>query len=152
MAFSLESLTFKNGDFIPKKHTCDGENTSPPLRWTEAPAATKSYALVCDDPDAPMMTWIHWVIYSIPGDITELVEGIPNKAVLDRGIAQGINSSKRIGYGGPCPPGHSRHRYFFRLYALDTDLDLPPGATRHDLDKAMKAHILGQAELMGIYR
>jgi len=151
MAFKIESLSFKNGDMIPKKYTCDGEEVSPPLKWTDAPPGTKSFALVCDDPDAPMITWIHWVICLIPGGTSELIEGVARKDVADSGIVQGMNSGRKTGYSGPCPPGRSRHRYFFRLYALDAELALRPRATRHDLDKAMRGHVLGQAEVMGVY-
>ncbi len=151
MAFRIESSGFKNGEVIPKRYTCDGEGVSPPLRWADAPLGTKSFVLICDDPDAPMMTWIHWIVYSIPGTTSELKEGIPPKETLDGGITQGINSWRKMGYGGPCPPGKSRHRYYFRLFALDTDLSLRPGESRHDIERAMKGHILGQTFIMGVY-
>ncbi len=136
---------------IPTKYTCDGEGISPPLRWSGAPPGTKSYVLICDDPDAPMMTWIHWVVYSIPTTTTELREGVPPGAPVDGGMIQGLNSWRKTGYGGPCPPGKKRHRYFFRLFALDTELSLRPGETRHDIEKAMKGHILDQTQMMGVY-
>ncbi len=151
MTFRIDSPAFKNGEMIPRKYTCDGEGVSPPLKWSGAPSGTKSYVVICDDPDAPMMTWIHWVAYSIPGSVSELREGGPTNEVVDGGITQGINSWRKIGYGGPCPPGKSRHRYFFRLFALDSELGLRPGETRHDIEKAMKGHILDQAQLMGVY-
>ncbi len=151
MVFRLESQGFKDGDVIPKRYTCDGEGLSPPLRWTDPPTGTKSYVLICDDPDAPMMTWIHWVVYSIPGTASELREGLPNKDVVDGGIAQGINSWRKMGYGGPCPPGKNKHRYFFRLYALDSEIKVKPAETRHDIEKAMRGHVIAKADLMGVY-
>ena len=151
MALSIEIPGFKSGDVIPKKYTCDGEGVSPPLKWSDAPPGTKSFVLICDDPDALMMTWIHWVVYGIPATMTELREGLPMGKVLDGGIMQGINSWRKTGYGAPCPPGRSRHRYFFRLFALDTELTVKPGESRHDVEKAMRGHILGQAEAIGVY-
>ncbi len=150
-AFSIECPIFRDGEPIPRKYTCDGEEISPPLRWKGAPAGTKSFVLICDDPDAPMMTWIHWIVYSIPGTTTELSEGLPAGDVVDGGIKQGLNSWRKMGYGGPCPPRRNRHRYFFRLFALDTELSLSPGETRHDIERAMKGHILDQTKIMGVY-
>ena len=125
----IESSQFSEGSMIPAKYTCDGQDISPPLTWKDAPAGTKSFALICDDPDAPMGTWIHWVIYNIPGNSAQLAENIPPHKELGNGPLQGINSWSRIGYGGPCPPS-GIHRYFFKLYALDISLELKPGITK----------------------
>lgn len=152
MEFTLTSSAFEPGGMIPKPYTCDGFDVSPPLRWTDPPPGTKSFALICDDPDAPVGTWVHWVLYSLPPEIRELPEGVPPQPTLPGGGKQGRNDFRKIGYGGPCPPRGPAHRYFFRLYALDTDPNLEPGATKQDLLKAMTNHILAQAELMGRYR
>jgi len=147
----IKSSAFGSGEMIPVKYTCDGADFSPPLEWTAGPAGTKSFALICDDPDAPMGTWVHWVVYDIPPTTTMLAEGITRERELTGGGTQGINDFRKIGYGGPCPPGGT-HRYFFRLYALDTLLGLKPGITKDQLLKAMKGHILAEAKLMGTYR
>ncbi|HYY06674.1 MAG TPA: YbhB/YbcL family Raf kinase inhibitor-like protein [Candidatus Limnocylindria bacterium] len=151
MAFELKSRAFKPGETIPRKHTCDGEDVSPPLAWTDPPAGTKSFALVCDDPDAPAGTWVHWVLYGVPASARSLPEGVPPKATHDDGSRQGTNDFRRTGYGGPCPPRGAPHRYYFRLYALDAVPELAPGATKAALLKAIGEHTLGQAELMGRY-
>jgi hypothetical protein len=147
----IKSSAFGSGEMIPAKYTCDGADFSPPLEWTKAPAGTRSFALICDDPDAPMGTWVHWVIYDIPQSATMLGEGIKREKDLPGGGTQGINDFRKIGYGGPCPPGGT-HRYFFKLYALDTELGLKPGITKDQLLKAMRGHILAEAQLMGTYR
>ncbi|NIM20609.1 MAG: YbhB/YbcL family Raf kinase inhibitor-like protein [Candidatus Latescibacteria bacterium] len=151
MEIKLESAAFEHGGMIPSKYTCDGADVSPPLVWSGLPEGTKSVALICDDPDAPMGTWVHWVIYNIPPDTTSLDEGIPSKENIELGARQGKNDFRKIGYGGPCPPGGT-HRYFFKLYALDTVLDLEPGATKRELLKSMEGHISAQGELMGRYK
>ena len=151
MTFRLESAAFKNGETIPKKHACDGEDISPPLTWVDAPNGTKGFALICDDPDAPILTWIHWVVYGIPSERRELKEGMSAGETLEGGMKQAINSWRRTGYGGPCPPGKKTHRYFFRLYALDVMPELRPGDGKKGLEKAMTGHILAQTELMGLY-
>lgn len=151
MAIHLTSGAFIEGAMIPPKYTCDGENTSPPLSWTGVPSATRSLVLICDDPDAPAGTWDHWVMYNIPADATGIPEGVPEKAVLDNGAVHGSNSWRRIGYGGPCPPAGT-HRYFFKLFALGTLLDLKSGATTTQLLEAMEGHVLAQGQLMGKYR
>lgn len=151
MAFRLESSAFASGATIPRKHACDGEDRSPPLAWTDPPAGTKSFALVCDDPDAPAGIWVHWVLYGVPAGATSLPEGVPPTLALDDGSRQGTNDFQKPGYGGPCPPRGGAHRYYFRLYALDIVLTLPPGASKASLAKAMAGHTLGQAELMGRY-
>jgi Raf kinase inhibitor-like YbhB/YbcL family protein len=147
----ITSSAFGSGEMIPAKYTCDGADFSPSLEWSGSPAGTKSLALVCDDPDAPMGTWVHWVIYDIPPSATMLAEGITREKDLPGGGTQGINDFRKIGYGGPCPPGGT-HRYFFRLYALDTMLGLKPGITKDQLLKAMRGHILAEAQLMGTYK
>lgn len=152
MGFALESPQFREGSDIPPQLTCDGENVSPVLRWDGAPAGTKSFSLVTLDPDAPVGTFIHWVIYDLPENTKELNENVPKQKELPNGARQGRNDFGKIGYGGPCPPRGSAHRYYFRLYALDKKLDLVPGASRGDLDRAMKGHVLAQAELMGRYK
>jgi len=151
VAFRLESTAFKSGGPIPKKYACDGEDISPPLTWADVPSGTQSFALICDDPDAPIMTWIHWVIYGIPADRRELKERMSTQEALDEGIMQGTNSWGRPGYGGPCPPGRTTHRYFFRLYALDRMPELRPGRRKKDLEKAIRGHILAETQLMGLY-
>jgi len=152
MAFRLESSAFASGATIPRKHACDGEDRSPPLAWTDPPAGTKSFALVCDDPDAPAGTWVHWVLYGVPAGATSLPEGVPPTLALDDGSRQGTNDFQKPGYGGPCPPRGGAHRYYFRLYALDTELNLAAGVKRHQLEAAMKGHILAQTELIGTYQ
>lgn len=152
MAFQLSSTAFASGASIPAQYTGDGPDVSPPLQWTHPPQGAKSYALICDDPDAPVGTWIHWVLYGLPGNVQELPEGVPQKKELPNGARQGLNDFKKIGYNGPAPPRGPEHRYFFKLYALDQDLTLAAGARKADLLKAMEGHILGTAELMGKYR
>ena len=143
MAFALSSSAFAQGKPIPAKYTCDGPDISPPLAWSDAPRGTQSFALIMDDPDAPAGTWVHWVLFNLPAQTHQLAE----KAA--QGV-QGCNSWGRLGYGGPCPPSGT-HRYFFRLYALDTLLQLPAGATKEQVLRAMQGHVLAQAELMGVY-
>jgi hypothetical protein len=143
--------SFEPGELIPSVYTCDGKDLSPPLQWTDAPPETKSFALISDDPDAPVGTWVHWVVWNIPASVNSLEENRPKKESLPGGIRQGTTDFRRIGYGGPCPPSGT-HRYYFRLYALDTLLDLPGTTTKAQMEKAMKGHVLAQAELMGKYR
>jgi Raf kinase inhibitor-like YbhB/YbcL family protein len=150
MSFTIKTTAFPNAGTIPKKYTCDGPDLSPELTWAGAPAGTQSLALIADDPDAPVGTWTHWIIWDIaPG--TTLPEGVAKTETLKDGVRQGKNDFKRIGYGGPCPPPGKPHRYFFKLYALDSKLDLKAGASRNELESAMKGHVLSQAELMGRY-
>jgi Raf kinase inhibitor-like YbhB/YbcL family protein len=150
MAFELTSTVFAQGEPIPLKYTCDGEDVSPPLEWGDPTQGTQSFALISDDPDAPVGTWDHWVLYNLPGEARSLPEAVPPDAELPDGSRHGQNSWRRLGYGGPCPPSGT-HRYFFKLYALDTTLDLASGANKKQLLQAMEGHILGQAELMGVY-
>lgn len=151
MALTLTSSAFSEGRMIPKKYTCDAADISPELKWSGAPAGTQSFALIVDDPDAPVGTWTHWIAWNIPGNTTQLPEGAPKTEMLGDGIRQGLNDFKRIGYGGPCPPPGKPHRYFFRFFALGSKLDVPAGATRRDLEVAIKGHVLAQAQLMGKY-
>jgi len=152
MTIQLTSTAFAEGQPIPHKYTCDGSDVSPPLAWTDAAANTKSFALIADDPDAPMGTWVHWVIYNLPPDTTALAEDTPKLDSLPNGAKQGLNDFKNTGYNGPCPPPGKPHRYFFKLYALDAQLNLPSGLTKKQLLKAMDGHILAQGQLMGTYQ
>jgi hypothetical protein len=151
MDMKITSTAFEEGGMIPRKYTCDGEDVSPPLAWTGVPEAAKTIALISDDPDAPMGTWVHWVLFNLPASEKGLPEAVPTDKELKNGAKQGRNDFRRIGYGGPCPPGGT-HRYFFKLYALDAVLNLPAGATKAELIKAMEGHILAQGQLMGKYR
>jgi Raf kinase inhibitor-like YbhB/YbcL family protein len=151
MSFQLSTTAFAEGQTIPKKSTCDGPDVSPPLSWKGAPAATKSLALIVDDPDAPAGTWVHWVVFNIPANMTELPEGVEKTEQVAGGALQGRNDFSKIGYNGPCPPPGKPHRYFFKLYALDGVLNLKPGATKADVERAMKGHILAEAQIMGRY-
>jgi Raf kinase inhibitor-like YbhB/YbcL family protein len=151
-AMKLTSPAFGDGQPIPGKHTCDGADVSPPLNWSEAPPGTRSFALICDDPDAPVGTWVHWVIYNLAPTTAELPEMVAPTEQLPGGAKQGLNDFRRVGYGGPCPPPGRPHRYFFKLYALDTALALRSRATKADLVRAMDGHILAEAQLMGTFR
>lgn len=148
---TVASDAFKQGGSIPQKYTCDGENISPQLSWSGIPDSTKSIALICDDPDAPMGTFTHWVIFNIPHEQEGMAAGVPRSKILKSGAVQGKNSAKRVGYFGPCPPRGKPHRYFFKVFALDAKLDLKPGIDKMTLLKAMKGHILAKGELMGYY-
>jgi hypothetical protein len=152
--FTLRSSSFTDGASIPIRHTCEGPDVSPPLEWAGLPAGTRSLALVVDDPDAPdprapRMTWVHWVLYDLPPAATGLPEGVARDA-LPAGTHQGVNDWKRTGYGGPCPP-IGRHRYFFKLYALDALLRDLGAPTKARLEAAMKGHVLAEARLLGTY-
>lgn len=151
MTIQLTSSAFTEGSPIPVKYTCDGQDLSPPLKWSDLPQGTWSIALIADDPDAPAGTWVHWVLYNLPATISELLQGLPTGEIILGGAAQGRNDFRRIGYGGPCPPRGNAHRYFFKVYALDTDLGLKPGATKNELLRAMEGHILTEGQLMGTY-
>jgi hypothetical protein len=150
MDLELKSTVFDNGGKIPDKFTCDGPDVSPALEWGSVPEECKTLAIICDDPDAPMGTWVHWVIYNIPAETEGLEEGVPADEFLPNGSVQGTNDFRRIGYGGPCPPGGT-HRYYFKIYALDSELNLKPGATKAQVLEAMEGHILAQGQLMGRY-
>ena len=152
MSIEITSTAFEAETSIPKQYTGDGADQSPPLHWSEPPSGTRSIALICDDPDAPRGTWVHWVLFNLPAQTRELEEGVPTTATLGNGAKQGKNDFGNIGYGGPAPPKGKAHRYFFKLYALDVSLDLPPGATKAQLEGAMKGHILAEGQLMGTYK
>lgn len=147
----LESSAFETGGRIPAKYTCDGENVSPPFNWQGVPEAAQSLPMICDDPDALAGVFSHWVLYNLPTSRNFLEEGLPSKAQLDRGGTQGRNDFGEIGYGGPCPPRGETHRYFFRFYALDEELDLPSGATRQQVLDQIEEHTLGSTEYIGAY-
>lgn len=149
---NLQALAFKPGADIPAQFTCDGSNISPALGWITPPTGTQSFALVMEDPDAPGQTWIHWVLYDLPATERELPEGVAPKPTLPSGARQGRNDFGKTGYGGPCPPRGPAHRYYFKLYALDNRLGLPAGATRAQVDRSMRGHVLAEAEVMGRYR
>lgn len=151
MSIELASPAFQPGAPIPKPYTGDGVDHSPPLRWAMPPSGTKSLALICDDPDAPRGIWVHWVLFNLPAQSRELAEGYPTKETLESGTKQGKNDFGKVGYGGPAPPKGKPHRYYFKLYALDTTVDLPAGATKAQLEKAMRGHILAEGQLMGTY-
>jgi Raf kinase inhibitor-like YbhB/YbcL family protein len=150
MPLNLSSTAFTAGKPIPRKYTCDGDDISPPLAWSDPPNGTESFALIADDPDAPVGTWVHWVLYDLPPDALSLPEAVSQDAEQPGGARHGRNSWGRLGYGGPCPPSGT-HRYFFKLYALDAKLGLKAGATKDDLLRAMEKHVLEQTELMGVY-
>ncbi len=147
----LSSPAFEGGGVIPRRYTCDGEDVSPPLEWGDLPEGTLSLALIVFDPDAPGGEFTHWLIYGIPADVGGLPEGVPGEGVVAGLGTQGRNDFGRIGYGGPCPPPGPAHRYVFRLFALDAELDLPPGITRGELEAAVEGHVLGVGELVGLY-
>ncbi|HET6577401.1 MAG TPA: YbhB/YbcL family Raf kinase inhibitor-like protein [Gemmatimonadales bacterium] len=148
----ITSPALAGGATIPTEHTCEGAGSSPGLAWSEIPVNTRSFALVCDDPDAPRGTWVHWVLFNLPADAVELAPAVPPAPQLPSGARQGVNSSGDLGYEGPCPPRGRSHRYFFRLYALDCTLNLAPGVQRADLDHSMAGHILAEATLMGTFQ
>lgn len=151
MGLMVKSSAFKEGEMIPKKYTCDGEDISPPLSWEGVPEGTKSIAIICDDPDAPMGTWVHWVLFNLPPGTNTLPEAVPPEAVLENGARHGINDFRKLGYGGPCPPSGT-HRYYFKIYALDIVLGLQSGASKADLLKAMEGHVLSEGQIMGRYK
>jgi Raf kinase inhibitor-like YbhB/YbcL family protein len=155
MSLTITSIAFTNGGEIPTRYTCQGKDISPPLDWRGVPENARSLVLIIDDPDAPdpkapRMTWVHWVLFNLPPDLAGLPEGV-SPDDLPPGAGQGMNSWNRTGYGGPCPP-IGRHRYFHKLYALDTVLDLPGKPTSKALEDAMQGHVIGQAELVGTYQ
>ncbi len=150
MKMILTSPAFQPGGMIPPKYTCDGNDVSPALAWSGIPDGTRSIAIICDDPDAPGGDWVHWVIFNIPPDATGLPEAQSEGRNPGGNLRQGINDFGNPGYGGPCPPG-GVHRYYFKIYALDTFIDQPGGCTKKQLLAAMKDHVIAAGELMGRY-
>lgn len=150
-SMELKSDAFEHEKPIPAKYSCEGEDISPDLVWSKPPEGTVELALICDDPDAPGGTWVHWIVYGIPADTGGFEEAFPPVEQTESGIMQGENSWGRSDYGGPCPPRGKPHRYFFKLYALDKELNLKPGVDKETLENAMKGHIIGYGELMGTY-
>ena len=151
MDIKITSTAFEDGDMIPSKYTCDGKNISPPLQWGAVPAETKSIAVICDDPDAPMGTWVHWVLFNLPPQTTQLPEDFPADETLADGTRQGVTDFGTTGYGGPCPPSGT-HRYFFKIYALDAKIDTVSVIDKAELLKKMEGHILAQGQLMAKYK
>ena len=148
----ITSPSFSEGSAIPSRYTCDGEDLSPPLSWSGIPQGTRSLALIADDPDAPGGTWVHWVLYAVAPDVTEIEEGSAGAVSTAIGAIDGTNDFRRLGYGGPCPPPGGPHRYLFKLFALDSEPELNEGATKKDLVRAMEGHVLAEGRLMGTYR
>jgi Raf kinase inhibitor-like YbhB/YbcL family protein len=144
LTFVLSSTAFATGEAIPARYTCDGEDAIPPLAWSGAPAGTRAFALIMDDPDAPGGTWVHWVLFNLPATATALPES-------EASGVQGRTNAGEGGYGGPCPPPGKPHRYYFKLYAVDGPLSLRRGATKADVERAMEGHVLASAQLMGTY-
>lgn len=151
VVFTIQSKAFSQGGKIPSKYTGDGVDISPDLQWTGVPPGVKSFALVMDDPDAPVGIWVHWVLYNIPETARELSEGVPKTESLENGARQGLNDFGKLGYGGPYPPKGTPHHYYFKLYALDALLQLPPRITKEGLMDAMKGHIISETKIVGIY-
>jgi Raf kinase inhibitor-like YbhB/YbcL family protein len=152
MNFQLSSSVLEQGQPIPKKYTGDGSDVSPALQWTDPPPGTAGFVLIAEDPDAPMGTWVHWVLYDIPPDVRRLDENMPQTEIVLGAAHQGRNDFGEIGYNGPAPPPGRPHRYFFKLYAVDINTDLPAGARKHDVLDRIQRHILATAELMGTYK
>jgi Raf kinase inhibitor-like YbhB/YbcL family protein len=148
---TITSTAFTDSAMIPRDYTCDGSNVSPPLSWSGLPEGTKSFALICDDPDAPMGTWVHWVLFNLPASVTGLPRAVPTDRTLANGARHGINDFRKYGYGGPCPPGGT-HRYYFKIYALDAEITHEPGISKEALLTAMQGHILAEGRLMGRYK
>jgi Raf kinase inhibitor-like YbhB/YbcL family protein len=151
MALQLTSRAFKEGEMIPAHYTADGEDVSPPLAWSNVPAEAKSFAILCDDPDAPGGSFCHWIIYNIPPGMVQFPEAFPSFNSLPNGTKQGTNDFGSIGYRGPAPPS-GVHRYYFKLYALSAVLDLEPGAKKAQLESRIQRRIVGEAQLMGKYQ
>ena len=152
MPFALSTTAFQPGSDIPRKYTCQGADVSPALAWTDAPAATQSFALIADDPDAPVGTWVHWVLYDLPPGTHQLPEGVAKTEEVPGGGRQGVNDFGNVGYGGPCPPAGNAHRYFFKLYALKAKLNLKAGVTKKQVEQAMQGQVLAEVQLVGKYK
>ena len=146
MKLDVSSNAFSEGQSIPEKYTCDGQDVSPPIKWSGAPTNTKTIAIICEDPDAPSGTFTHWVLYDVPGTRKELAEGSSDDG------KEGVNGFGKNGYGGPCPPPGRPHRYFFHVYALDTTSLGDAGRSKEEVTAAMQGHILAQGQLMGTYK
>lgn len=151
MTITVSSTAFPNEELIPRQYTCDGPNISPLIEWTGLPKDAKTIALVCDDPDAPTKVWVHWVVFDVPATRSRLPEAVPPGETIPGGGRQGTNDFGKAGYGGPCPPSGT-HRYFFKVYALDTHLNLDSTTTKGQLLRAMEGHVLAQGQVMGRYR
>jgi len=151
-SMEFTSSAFSEGQTIPAKYTGDGSNVSPPLKWSGTPANTKSLALIADDPDAPVGTWVHWVLFDLPSTVSELPENIGKSQFVQASAKQGVNDFGHLGYGGPAPPRGKPHRYFFKLYALDKELGLKPGSSKKEVERAMEGHILAEGKLIGTYQ
>lgn len=151
-AMQISSPAFPANGSIPVKYSCDGPNVSPPLSWTGVPSGAKSLVLIVDDPDAAGGTWVHWVLFDLPATIISLPEAQPRTQYLPGGAKQGLNDFQHLGYGGPCPPHAKPHRYFFKLYALDIELDLKPGASKQEVEKAFDGHVLAHCQSVGTYQ
>lgn len=151
MEITITSSAFSQGGMIPAEYTCDGSDISPPLSWSDVPDSTESLAIICDDPDAPVGIWVHWVLFDIPSGTRELPRDIPPDKILESGAKHGINDFKKYGYGGPCPP-EGTHRYYFKIYALNKKIALQPGISKTELLKKMEGHIVAEGRLMGTYR
>jgi Raf kinase inhibitor-like YbhB/YbcL family protein len=153
-SLSLKSDAFQNGNFLPIKYTCDGKNVSPPLSWSNAPQKTKSFIIICHDPDAPVGTWVHWVLYNIPAEFKNLPEGFGNRSYLPNNIKHGKNSWNERKYGGACPPkGSGVHRYIFTIYALDTFINISTDKdTKTTLEKKIRGHVLTKNSILGRYK
>ena len=152
MPFALSTTAFHPGGDIPRKYTCQGADVSPALTWSEPPAGTQSFALIADDPDAPVGTWVHWVAYDLPAGAHQLSEGVAKAEEVPGGGRQGVNDFGNIGYGGPCPPAGNAHRYFFKLYALKAKLNLKAGASKKQVEQAMQGQVLAEVQLVGNYK
>lgn len=150
MTISLSSTGFGNRETIPTEYTCDGADVSPPLTWSNLPQGAGSVVLICEDPDAPVRTWVHWVCYDIPATSGGLPRNVPKTDLIPSGGKQGINDFRKVGYGGPCPPSGT-HRYIFKVYALDCMLECGAGKSKQEIEKAMKGHVLGEGQLIGTY-
>ncbi len=147
----LESTAFAAGATIPQAYTCTDADKSPPLAWQDAPQSARTIAIVVDDPDAPSGVWVHWVLYNLPARVSRLAEGVAKTTTLPNGASQGVNDFGKTGYNGPCPPPGRPHHYRFRLFALDSELNLRPGASAADLEAATKGHVVASTELVGIF-
>ena len=148
---NISSTAFTEGGMVPQKYTCDGTDISPPLKWDAVPAGTKSIAIISDDPDAPVGTWVHWVLYDIPADTRQLPEDLPTESNVLGTASQGQNDFRKLGYGGPAPPPGKAHRYFFKLYAVDAKTGLSASSTKEEVLDAIEGHVLAKTQLMGTY-